>query len=398
MLGNIVITETRISHRFVIVMALVGMALLAWGALARYPRTERVMGMVVTSMPSAKVFAPRPGVVERLYVSNGEIVRKGQALAFVALDLKDRTQRSAAGSTLVALSHQQTLVQEQLANEKLAYDHERVRITAALSANTTERQSVGRQADIQRSIVRTASETLDRLAPLAAQGFISGLEFQGRQQEALVERQRLEQLLQQHTQLAARGSDLAAQLQALPSMVDKRSAELGERLQVISQQQARARVDVGYTVTSPVNGRITSLQAPIGRSVDARVPLLAVVPVGAVFEVEVFAPSKAVGFIREGQEVRLMYDAFPYKQYGAFGGRISAISQASFGPTELDVPLKLEEPVYRVRVRLDQQSIPTFRRVLHLQSGMTLSASIVLERRTFLDLLLEPLNAVRKRT
>jgi membrane fusion protein len=67
-------------------------------------------------------------------------------------------------------------------------------------------------------------------------------------------------------------------------------------------------------------------------------------------------------------------------------------------PRDLDVPLKLEEPVYRVEVTLDRQSVDAFGDRLSLQPGMTLRANIVLERRSFLDWLLSPLHAVVNRT
>ena len=115
---------------------------------------------------------------------------------------------------------------------------------------------------------------------------------------------------------------------------------------------------------------------------------------------ELYAPSRAIGFTRVGQEVRLMYDAFPFQRFGSFAGRISTISRTVLAPNEVDAPIQgqMREPVYRIRVQIAAQSIQAFGEQIPLQPGMTLAANIVLDRRTFLEWLLDPINAVRNRS
>ena len=93
-----------------------------------------------------------------------------------------------------------------------------------------------------------------------------------------------------------------------------------------------------------------------------------------------------------------MYDAFPFQRFGSFGGRIVSISRTVLGPNEIDAALPIKEPVYRLRVAVPDQTIAGYGEVVPLQPGMTLQANIVLERRSFLSWLLQPLNAVLKRT
>src|SRR3546814_10277229 len=58
----------------------------------------------------------------------------------------------------------------------------------------------------------------------------------------------------------------------------------------------------------------------------------------ARLDVELFAPSRAIGFARVGERVRLMYDAFPYQQFGTFGGTVTRISRTALGPDEIAAP------------------------------------------------------------
>ncbi|MFN3552843.1 MAG: hypothetical protein ACK4UL_07010 [Novosphingobium meiothermophilum] len=63
----------------------------------------------------------------------------------------------------------------------------------------------------------------------------------------------------------------------------------------------------------------------------------------------------------------------------------------------MTAPVKPEAPSYRIRVRLGEQAVRAFGQSYPVQPGMTLKANIILERQSFLDWLLEPVNAIRNR-
>jgi len=396
--GDVVLSDSRISSRFVIAIGVISVSLIVWATTATYPRTEGVPGVVMTSEPSAKVFALRTGVAERVFVREGSVVRRGQPLVFIGVDMRDEDRRGAAKESLTAITDQTDSVKAQMQAAHDALSSEREKLSASLQTNAGEQATLREQSVIQAAIIRSKEEELRRITPVAEKGFISQMDMDQRRQSLLAERQRAEQLKQQLVQLATRRNETAAQLRRLPMDELRQKAELQGELGSLVQQRSRASVDVGYTILSPVDGRVTALQASPGRSVDPRVPLLSVLPHRSNFRVQLFAPSKAVGFIRMGQQVRISYDAFPYKQFGTFAGTIASISRTAYAPGEIDAPVKIEEPVYLLRVRLANEMVPAFNSPLPLQSGMTLQGTVILERRSFVDWLLQPLNSVRKRT
>ena len=125
---------------------------------------------------------------------------------------------------------------------------------------------------------------------------------------------------------------------------------------------------------------------------------MTIVPSGSELQAELYVPSRAAGFIAEGQVVRLLYDAFPYTRFGPGFGAIAAISTAVLRPEEVGAAVKVTEPVYRVVVNLKAAFMQGYGRMMPLQSGMALTADILLEDRSFLDLLLDPLRAATRRT
>lgn len=174
-------------------------------------------------------------------------------------------------------------------------------------------------------------------------------------------------------------------------------SQIRESLQALNAEQARLEGEQSYVINAPIDGRVTVLAAGVGRAVNESRPVMVIVPEGAELVAELYAPTRAVGFVEAGKETRLLYDAFPYQRFGSFGGKVVNISRTAVDPRETDIPFPFEEPVYRIKVSLDQQRIDPFGGLSPLQAGMTLQANIVLERQTFLAWLLQPLNAVLNR-
>jgi membrane fusion protein len=189
-----------------------------------------------------------------------------------------------------------------------------------------------------------------------------------------------------------------SQIATLPVEAAQTSGDIMLQQSVLEQQKTQIEGERSYVITAPISGRITAMQTAVGRMATAQAPLMVIVPQGAKLRAELYAPTSAIGFVKAGQETRILFDAFPYQRFGSFGGKITSVSQSIIDPRETDVPIKLEQAVYRITVNLDQQHVNGYGDQLPLQPGMTLKANIMLERQSFIDWILAPLNAVRKRT
>jgi membrane fusion protein len=80
-----------------------------------------------------------------------------------------------------------------------------------------------------------------------------------------------------------------------------------------------------------------------------------------------------------------------------YQGEVSQLSKAVLMAQDPDSPVRIQEPVYQVQVRLNQQFIEAYGEQLPLQAGMLLNADIVLEQRSVLSWLLEPLVSLKGR-
>jgi membrane fusion protein len=153
----------------------------------------------------------------------------------------------------------------------------------------------------------------------------------------------------------------------------------------LNQQSRRA-------VHAPVAGKVTSVQAYSGMAVDLAKPLMTILPQNSNLEANLFVPTRAVGLLAKGQKVLIQYEAFPYQKYGIHEGTIRYISRSVLNPKEISgIDLSHEfEPLYRVVVAINSQTIQAGGAVIPLQAGMSIKADIVLESRTLLEWLFEP--------
>ena len=110
---------------------------------------------------------------------------------------------------------------------------------------------------------------------------------------------------------------------------------------------------------------------------------------------ELYLPSRAIGFVNEGQKVMLRYDAFPYQRYGLYEGTVSSIASAVINPNEASNLIQSQEPVYKVNVELKEQFVTAYNKKMPLQSGMSVNADIILGERSLAEWLLEPIYSLR---
>ena len=79
---------------------------------------------------------------------------------------------------------------------------------------------------------------------------------------------------------------------------------------------------------APVSGTVQQLAVTtIGGVVQPAQPLMVIVPDGSDVEVEAMILNKDIGFVREGQKVRVKLEAYPFTDYGLIEGVVETISR-----------------------------------------------------------------------
>ncbi|MDM0029170.1 HlyD family efflux transporter periplasmic adaptor subunit [Variovorax saccharolyticus] len=396
--GDVIISASPFSTASIAMVSAVAFGLMTWAMTAEYSRTETVAGIITTTRPTTKVFAQRSGILKDLRVQEGQLVQSGDVIAVVSVDVKSEDGKFMGTGGLEEIGRQRLLIEGEVANGERVLNEEKDRLALLIQQSAMEGRSLDSQADVQRGLLESAKKVFDLFGSVIADGIVSKNDYEARHRDVLQAQQRMHQLEQERIKTRGQRAQYKAQLLKAETDYLRQTNEVSLKLSLLEQQRIKGQAEVDYRILAPMTGRVSALQVANGRVVDTRLPALSIVPTDIEFQAEVYAPSRSVGFVREGQPVRLMFDAFPYQRFGSFGATVKTVSHSISGPADLDVPFKVEEPVYRVLLALTRQDAHTQNASFPLQSGMTLQANLILEKRSFVDWLLAPLNAVRKRT
>lgn len=396
LMGEVTIAVPLRFHVLGLALLVVVAIAVAFLALADFSRKETVPGYLRPDRGIVKIRSPRAGVVHALFVEEGEEVRAGQPLLVLVSEVVAGDGRTVEEKLLKSLDAEIADLDERLALLGRKTAARRAALVDERAGLERERKALDRQLAVQRDLVRVARESHDAIRDLVGRGVVSQPEFKAREERLLTQRQQLAALAQRRSAIEARITAIGHELDRLPIEQEEARGDLLARRRSLERQRLELQGRREMTITAPIAGRVTALQAAVGEQTGNR-PLLAIIPEGGRLEAELLVPARAIGFVRSGQEVRLAYDAFNYRRFGLAKGRVTAISRTILRPDEVPAPVVLDRPVYRVTVALSRESVVAYGRKWPLQPGMTLSADILLERRSLLAWLLDPLFALKGR-
>lgn len=366
-------------------------------ATAEYARKETAVGSLVTSGGAVRVAAMRGGVVADLKVAEGDRVAAGQPLFTVSSQQQLEAGGTLDRAVLASLETQVAVLKEQIASDPDRVAMERRRLETAIASVRAEREALNAQRDIMEARVQAAAERQRTFAGLVERGSATRAALQEIEEALLSQRQSLADLDRQVAAIEKELGQVQLQREQLPVQQAERLAGWRLSLADRERQQAEVQAQGAQVITAPVSGKVTALQIRAGQVVDPNRPLLTLLPDGPGLKAEVYVPSRAIGFVAPGQAVRLMVDAFPFQRFGTVSGTVETVSQAVLAPGDVLGRVVLTEPAYRATIRLDRQSIDAFGQPVDLQPDMTLKADIVLEGRSLLAWLFEPILSVRGR-
>jgi len=399
-LGEIVLIRPP-SFRIYASLTLLLIALIGiFVTLGTYTRRSTVNGELVSTTGVIKLYSQQPAIVQEMYVSEGQEVTRGQRLYLLS---GERTSKT-IGDTHAAISRQVELRMQSLTLErdrtKALYDDAQRTLDYKTETLKDDLKALEAQLDGQVARTRLAEENTARNKHLLEQHYISKDMFQQKQGDLLEQQQRL-QILQRDLIRARRElreqqnekTNIAAKQQIQVSQLDRTMATMEQEF---AESEARRRI----VISAPEGGVVTAVHAQQGQLVDGGKPLLSLVPRSSVMQAHLYAPSKAIGFIKTGDPVRLRYQAYPYQKFGHADGRVTSISKTSISSAELSdaaFPASrtaTSEPLYRINVELEKQTFNAYGKPQALQVGMLLEADILLETRRLFEWVLEPLYSI----
>jgi membrane fusion protein len=385
------------------IAALVAVSVVTFFVAFDYQRKVQVAGVLLPESGLMRVVSPQGGVIVQRKVREGAVVVAGTPL-FVVSNERFSTTLGDATKGLSSLL--------QVRKDSLIAERQQLLKQSADRGEALERRASDLQAEIARNEdqvrlqqrrVGISEEAFKRFSNLQSDSFVSPAQVQDKQGELIDQQQRLADLKRLRAATARELDTVRAELNDR-RIQSRRDEELVARNiaateQDLSESEARREL----VIRAPQDGVVSAINIEPGQTIAAGVPLAYILPQDARLQAELYAPSKAAGFLKPGMAVMMRYQAYPYQKFGQHRGQVIEVSNSAVRPEELTLPGALMpanatgEPLYRLRVQLDEQAVTAYGTRQPLRSGMLLEASILLERRPLYQWVLEPLYTVTGR-
>jgi membrane fusion protein len=396
--GEVVLASPLPTKLIGLVLAAIVIAAAVFAARATYARTESLSGWLVPDRGLIRAAAPSTGIIQKVLVSEGDVVPEGHRLAEITLGAETAEGNAGEGRAM-GLRQEAAAVKARKAAAIARLEAEAAQTKVRIENFGRELVEIEAQIGLQERR-RTLSQTQASAAEqLASRGTLSTRDLEQRQSALLsIELERVG-LRRQVEALRRDISESTARLASIPIEIEAAHADSLSAEANLKQKNSDSEAHRAVFVLAPMGGRVAALPVSGGQPVLTGATLAVITPADGHLEAELLAPSRAIGFIRPGQEVHLQLQAFPYQRFGTLKGTVKSVSGTVIGPSDVSIPgLPVHEPVFRVRVTLPSAEMVAYGQSLPLQPGMLLKAEVVLDRQNLIRWLFDPLYAVSRKS
>jgi membrane fusion protein len=384
-----------------VAVAAIVVAVAVWG---QYTRRERVAGYLSSATGAAVVRMPDSGTITEVMAKEGDVVAAGTPLARLTVDKSGVNDERGNDAIVEALTRRRgELESERIQAQSLGQQQ-----LEQLKQRTASLREEIRQAD---SEIRLQSERLASAKKVAGvwlkmrdeHEFVSEIYLQQKLDDEKDQEIKVQALRRQRAtlegNLASSEADIPAAQTRARAQVEQINQRISEVAQNIAEQGARREQSVKreMVVVAPIDGTVTNIGPAKGQTVAADTQLATVLPKDSPLHAELLVPTRAIGFVHPGQSVTLRYEAFPYERFGQFHGSVESVGRTVWTQGDSVGPLAVREPVYRIIVAVDRQSVESGGEAFPLRAGMVASADLLMEKRTLLEWLFQPILQLRKR-
>ncbi|NRB11453.1 MAG: HlyD family efflux transporter periplasmic adaptor subunit [Rickettsiaceae bacterium] len=393
--GVISLAQPPVLISLTLLLLFIVIASLVFLALGSYTRKESVSGVLQPNTGIIRLRAPQEGMITELLVQEGQAIKKGQPLLRIMTE-KYGIQGFELNKELIKQYTQQiSILSQQIKTQITLQKLETVTLIDEQSNLKKRLYQLEQQEQVFDTRVKINQQMVKQIVSLAGTGFISELELMKQQDGLLGLQQQVSSIKSERLSINYQLQQNSNKLSQLPIQHTKEKDLLNTQISLLNSQLASTEQQRISEVRSPSDGKITGLLSKLGHSVIIQQNLLSILPDMNFMQAIIYVPTSAFGFIEQGQTIHLRYHAFPYQRFGIHQGKIEQVSSNVIFPNETEIPGLITVPSYRLVVSLQESKVVAYGREHPLRSGMKLDADIVIEQRSLLRWLFDPIFSIK---
>lgn len=365
---------------FIWIICLGLVTLLLWAWFFKLEEVSTGSGKVVPSSKEQTIQSLEGGILTKLNVREGEIVKQGQILA--QLD-PTRLESNVGESASLLMSSRATSarLRAEVNGTPLSFPEEVLKDSKLVKEETALYNS--RRANLDESIagLRQAlsliEQELSMTEPLVAKGAASEVEVLRLKREANNLRNQMNDIRNQYyvkarEELSKANTDVETQQQVVRGKSDTLSRTVFK---------------------APMRGIVKEIDVmTIGGVIPQNGKLMTIVPLDEQLLIEARISPRDIAFIHPGQEALVKVTAYDYSIYGGLKGKVATIS-----PDTIRDEVKQDQFYYRVYIRTNTDKlINKAGKQFSITPGMVATVDIKTGQKSVLDYLLKPFNKAQE--
>jgi HlyD family secretion protein len=389
---------------------------ITWATFSEVERIVVTQGRLVNPLPNIVVQPLETSIIQRIEVRTGQVVRKGEVLATLdptfaqADEAQLRTRLRSLDTQTRGLSEElsgrkggatgggaDAQLQAQLSSERQAnyqaqiskMDQNLARLAASLQTNRRDQDVLGQR-------MKSLLEMEAMQETLMAQQFGARLQLLEARDRRLNGERELEMARNREQEIRREMAALESEKMAFvkgwrQKMMEDLLSTSRDRDGINEQLQKADKRKELVSLVAPADAVVLEIaKLSQGSVVQAAEKMFTLVPLGDDMEVEVSVDAADIGYVKVGDKAHIKFDAFPYQKHGMLDGTLRTLSEDAFR-RDAGATSGALDAFYVSRIRLGTGRLHNMGAGMRLLPGMTVSAEIVVGKRSVISYLIWPL-------
>lgn len=362
--------------RWVLRVMIVGLsALLAWSTVAKVDQVTRAPGQVIAAARTQVIQAPDGGVIDAIFVKEGDSVKKDQVLASL-----ERSRAQAAVDDTAAKVAALRITVARLEAE--VYGHP-LKFSADLMAYKDYVRNQRALYDKRRKAIDEDLASLQKMLQLARQELALNTKLEASGDVSQADILRLKRTVADiEAQMGNKRNkyfqDSQAELTKAQEELNTQEEQLRDRRQMLEHTELLATAD----------GLVKNIFfTTVGGVLRPGETMMELVPTSSDLVVEAKISPADIAYVQVGQPAKVKLDAYDYSIFGAMNGEVSYIS-----PDTLEEnTAQGKKPYYRALVLIREAEFKSQNAEnIEIRPGMTANIDIKARERTVFSYLTKP--------
>jgi adhesin transport system membrane fusion protein len=394
---------------------------LIWASIATVDEITEATGKVVPSSQVQIIQNLEGGIVSKILVQVGQVVKKGQLLMqldetrFFSSNQENQEKLDSLQAKIARLTAEahnlpfeapSQLLKEKpeiVEHEKSLYIARQQELQANIAVlqqqagqrNQEIAEKRSREAQLQQSL-KLVTQELSMTRPLMQQGVVSEVEVLRLERQVNDLKGDLESTRIAIPRLAASVQEIRNRIEGLNMKF--RSEAMNDLSHARTEYASSAAIDIAIgdrlartAIRSPVNGIIKQIKVnTVGGVTQPGMELMEIVPIEDNLLVEARVRPADIAFLRPGQEAMVKITAYDFSVFGGFPAVLELISADTITNEKGDA-------FYLIMVRTKANTLTRHKEQMPIIPGMMATVDIKTGKKTILSYLLKPIIKTKDR-